>query len=200
MTAGIPYQHETELNNVLERCNAVRLAPVPDADSLPKGFSGTLGHFPVYFPEEIAHAAGLLPINVLGGAPFDLLGLKMGEGPMLDLVRALLRALEFEPGERRLAELGPPQKTMQIDRRGRTLRITTSLLIQGSCGISRPFTVACTGASDSGGASSTNGSTPHGSIAMSTPSTVSSPAPMRSGRRSRSSADGHRAGRTPGPG
>ena len=33
---------------------------------------------------------GKFALNVLGGAPFDLLGLKMGEGPMLDLVRALL--------------------------------------------------------------------------------------------------------------
>jgi len=54
-------------------------------------------------------------------------------------VRALLRALAFDPGERRLAELGPPQKTKQIGRRGRTLAITTKLLVQGSCGISRPF-------------------------------------------------------------
>ena len=54
-------------------------------------------------------------------------------------VRALLRALAFDPGERRLAELGPPQKTKQLNRRGRTLAITTSLLVQGSCGISRPF-------------------------------------------------------------
>jgi len=53
--------------------------------------------------------------------------------------RALLRALGFEPGRRRLAELGPPQKTRQLNRRGRKLRITTSLLVQGSCGISRPF-------------------------------------------------------------
>ncbi len=54
-------------------------------------------------------------------------------------VRALLRALHFEPGERRLAELGPPQKTRQLNRRGRKLKITTRLLVQGSCGISRPF-------------------------------------------------------------
>jgi len=54
-------------------------------------------------------------------------------------VRKLLRALDFEPGERHLAELGPPQKTRQLNRRGRKLRITTSLLVQGSCGISRPF-------------------------------------------------------------
>jgi hypothetical protein len=54
-------------------------------------------------------------------------------------VRALLRRLGFEPGERRLGELGPPQKTMTINSRGRTLKITTSLLVQGSCGISRSF-------------------------------------------------------------
>lgn len=54
-------------------------------------------------------------------------------------VRELLRGLGFEPGERRLAELGPPQKSRQLNKQGRTLRITTSLLVQGSCGISRPF-------------------------------------------------------------
>jgi len=36
-------------------------------------------------------------------------------------VRALLRTLNIDPGERRLAELGPPQKTRQLNRRGRTL-------------------------------------------------------------------------------
>jgi hypothetical protein len=54
-------------------------------------------------------------------------------------VRALLRALDFDPGERRLGELGPPQKTKRLNRAGRTLKITTSLLVQGSCGIARPF-------------------------------------------------------------
>jgi hypothetical protein len=54
-------------------------------------------------------------------------------------VRALLRSLGVEPGARRLGELGPPRKTTQLNRRGRTLRITTGLLVQGSCGISRPF-------------------------------------------------------------
>ncbi len=54
-------------------------------------------------------------------------------------VRGLLRSLGIEPGDRRLSELGPPQKTMQLNRSGRTLTITTTLLVQGSCGISRPF-------------------------------------------------------------
>ncbi|MDA1183061.1 MAG: hypothetical protein O2930_00255 [Acidobacteria bacterium] len=54
-------------------------------------------------------------------------------------VRTLLRTLKVDAGERRLAELGPPQKTRQLNRQGRTLTITTELLVQGSCGISRPF-------------------------------------------------------------
>lgn len=54
-------------------------------------------------------------------------------------VRPLLRAWRFDPGERRLAELGPPPKTYQLNRRGRTLAITTALLVQSSCGIVRPF-------------------------------------------------------------
>jgi hypothetical protein len=54
-------------------------------------------------------------------------------------VRALLRVLGVDPGGRRLADLSPPQKTRQLNRRGRTLTITTALLVQGSCGISRPF-------------------------------------------------------------
>lgn len=54
-------------------------------------------------------------------------------------VRALLRALGFDPGERRLAELGAPQKSKRLNKSGRTLRTTPALLVQGSCGISRPF-------------------------------------------------------------
>ena len=45
-------------------------------------------------------------------------------------VRARLRALAFDSGERRLAELEPPQKTRQLNRRGRTLKVTTTLLVQ----------------------------------------------------------------------
>lgn len=77
-----------------------------------------------YIGDEIARAID----QVVG---YDIIG-AVG-------VRALLRALHLEPGERRLAELGPPQKTRQLNRRGRTLTITTALLVQGSCGISRPF-------------------------------------------------------------
>lgn len=54
-------------------------------------------------------------------------------------VRPLLRVLGFDPGRRRLAELGPPQKSIRLNRRGRTLRITLPMLVRGSCGIARPF-------------------------------------------------------------
>lgn len=54
-------------------------------------------------------------------------------------IRATLRALVVDPGARRLAEIGPPQKSVRLNTSGRTLKITTSMLIQGSCGISRPL-------------------------------------------------------------
>jgi hypothetical protein len=54
-------------------------------------------------------------------------------------VRPLLRALGFDPGPRLLTDLGPPQKSKKLNRRGRTLKITTPLLVFGSCGIGRPF-------------------------------------------------------------
>jgi hypothetical protein len=54
-------------------------------------------------------------------------------------VRPLLRAIGFDPGPRRLAELGPPQKSMTLNRQGRTLKITTPMLVWGSCGIGRSF-------------------------------------------------------------
>ncbi len=64
MTQAV-YDSQKELELVLERCHeAVRDTGIP---ALPENFSGTLGHFPVYFPEEIAHAAGLLPLALLGG-------------------------------------------------------------------------------------------------------------------------------------
>lgn len=90
MTAHIPYDHETELEHVLERCNQARLAPLPERGELPEGFSGLLGHFPVYFPEEIAHAAGLLPVNVLGGG--NRLELKHADARMGSFVCSICRS------------------------------------------------------------------------------------------------------------
>ncbi len=83
------------------------------------------GHAVETFVEaEVARVAERL-------AAFDLIG-------AVDVV-PLLRTLRFEPGDRRLAELGPPQKSRTLNRSGRTLKITTEMLVTGSCGISRPF-------------------------------------------------------------
>ncbi|MGM0578243.1 MAG: hypothetical protein ACQEXJ_21140 [Myxococcota bacterium] len=100
----------------------------------------------VGFPANKPEAVALLDVeereietfvgDELGAVPerleaFDILG-------AMD-ARKLLGALGFPVGARRVAELGPPQKTKKLNQRGRTLKLTTKLLIQGSCGISRPF-------------------------------------------------------------
>ena len=54
-------------------------------------------------------------------------------------VRPLLRRLGVDPGRRRLHEIGPPQETTTLDRRGRKLRLTTELLIKGTCQIGKPL-------------------------------------------------------------
>ena len=54
-------------------------------------------------------------------------------------IRATKRELGLDSDDLRLAELGPPQKSIRLNRSGRTLTITTAMLIQGSCGISRPL-------------------------------------------------------------
>lgn len=54
-------------------------------------------------------------------------------------VRATLRGFGIDPNQRRLAELAPPQKSKRLNRSGRTLTITNTLLVRGSCRISRPF-------------------------------------------------------------
>jgi hypothetical protein len=52
-------------------------------------------------------------------------------------VRRVLQSLGIDPGPRQLAELGSHQKTRKLNKRGRKLVISTELLIQGSCNISR---------------------------------------------------------------
>ncbi len=81
---------EAVLVGLLERCNDLRLSAMPLDDALPEGFSGTLGHFPVYFPEEIAHAAGLLPVHVLGGG--NKLELKYADAHMGSFVCSICRS------------------------------------------------------------------------------------------------------------
>jgi hypothetical protein len=100
----------------------------------------------VTFPLNAPRAAALLDvgehlITTFAGDDLQDLQRRLGAYDILGGIdiRARLRALNVEPGERRLAELGPPQKTKKLNRQGRTLKITTALLVQGSCGISKPF-------------------------------------------------------------
>jgi benzoyl-CoA reductase subunit C len=54
---------ETTLTDILARCHALT-----QSDALTEDEAGAaIGYFPVYFPEEIVHAAGLRPHALLGG-------------------------------------------------------------------------------------------------------------------------------------
>ncbi len=90
MQEHTPENGEADLAAILEHCNDLRLAPMPEEGALPEGFTGTLGHFPVYFPEEIAHAAGLLPVHVLGGG--NRLEMKYADAHMGSFVCSICRS------------------------------------------------------------------------------------------------------------
>ena len=98
--------------------------------------------FPASKPEALALLdVGARAIHTFVGEEIDAVSRQLDAYDVIAAidVRALLRDIDYDPGQRRLADLGPPQKTKQLNRRGRTLKITTELLIQGSCGISRPL-------------------------------------------------------------
>lgn len=100
----------------------------------------------IAYPTKVPRAVALLDVGThtietfvdgeLASVPERLAAFEIIGG--ID-IRALLRELRFDPGDRRLAELGPPQKTKKLNRQGRTLKITTAMLVTSSCGISRPF-------------------------------------------------------------
>jgi benzoyl-CoA reductase subunit C len=90
MSTEFPKDLESELDEILDHCNALRQASVPDDASLPDGYTGTLGHFPVYFPEELAHSAGLLPVGILGGG--NKLELKHADAHMGSFVCSICRS------------------------------------------------------------------------------------------------------------
>jgi benzoyl-CoA reductase subunit C len=54
---------EEHLTQILARCHALALAMTMPEDE----HGRAIGYFPVYFPEEIVHAAGLRPHALLGG-------------------------------------------------------------------------------------------------------------------------------------
>ncbi len=82
---------DARLSAILERCLAASRDPaIPSPGALSEGFHGTLGHFPVYFPEEIAHAGGLLPVNVLGGG--NRLEMRLADARMGSFVCSICRS------------------------------------------------------------------------------------------------------------
>ena len=91
MSTQVTQDHESSLTAILEQCHTAAVdAGVPDAKALPPGFTGTIGYFPVYFPEEIAHAAGLLPVNILGGG--NKLEMKYADARMGSFVCSICRS------------------------------------------------------------------------------------------------------------
>ena len=91
MSVQIAQGYETRINAILEQCHTAAVdAGIPDSRSLPEGFTGTLGYFPVYFPDEIAHAAGLLPLNILGGG--NKLEMKHADARMGSFVCSICRS------------------------------------------------------------------------------------------------------------
>jgi len=90
MSTASPKFHDAGLDDILEHCNDLRQSGVPDDASLPTGYTGTLGHFPVYFPEELAHGVGLLPVGVLGGG--NKLELKHADAHMGSFVCSICRS------------------------------------------------------------------------------------------------------------
>ncbi|HZD42309.1 MAG TPA: 2-hydroxyacyl-CoA dehydratase [Terriglobales bacterium] len=63
-----PSEAEEILTRTLGECYQEVTQPgLPSNSKVPPRFRGIIGHFPVYFPEEIAYAAGLFPMNILGG-------------------------------------------------------------------------------------------------------------------------------------
>lgn len=63
--------------------------------------------------------------------PFDLVaGLE---------VRSTVRTLGLDPNGIRLVDLGPPQKTVTINRQGSTLRLTPEMILRSTTGIRRPL-------------------------------------------------------------
>lgn len=98
------------------------------------------------FPEKQAEAIALLDVGERTIATFIRGEIAEARRRLADYdivagleIRTLLRGIGVDPSGLRLAELGPAQKSMKLNKRGRTLKITAEMLIQGTCGISRPL-------------------------------------------------------------
>jgi len=91
VSAQVAQDYEARFTAILEQCHTATIdAGIPNSNALPEGFTGTLGYFPVYFPDEIAHAAGLLPVNILGGG--NKLEMKHADARMGSFVCSICRS------------------------------------------------------------------------------------------------------------
>ena len=71
MTATFPGWRDTSLDEALALClELVEDVDYPTVRRWREAGGRVVGHFQVYFPEELAHAAGMLPVK-LHGAPVD---------------------------------------------------------------------------------------------------------------------------------
>jgi benzoyl-CoA reductase subunit C len=82
-----------ELHQILDRCR--ELAEDPDFPEVRKWLDANpggkvLGHFQVYFPEEIAHAAGMLPVKI-AGAPASV-QIRQADARIAAFVCSILRS------------------------------------------------------------------------------------------------------------
>lgn len=100
----------------------------------------------VAFPETSPQIAVAVDVNKRTLVTFAAANLAALQAHLADYdvigainIRKLLQTLNIDPGSRRLADLSSPQKTIAINKQGRTLKITTAMLVTGSCGISQPF-------------------------------------------------------------
>lgn len=98
--------------------------------------------FPRREPEWVSLVdVGAHSIETFSRLEFDALRTRLGGFEVIAgmEIRSMLQALGFDPEERWLGELGPPQKTMRLNGAGRTLKLTTELLVRGSCRIASPL-------------------------------------------------------------
>ena len=77
-TPLFPEWRERGIDDLLYECRELlEDATLPTVSRWREAGGKVCGHFQVYFPEEIAHAAGMLPVKVRGG-PLDPLQAENG--------------------------------------------------------------------------------------------------------------------------
>ena len=133
-------QHGTPSDQAAQReVNDVKTAQRKAAHA--KLSRAVLAAFPPLAPEVVSLVdVGRHTVTTFFVEAFESLveQLKAYDIIVADGIRHLLRALDFDQGDRSLVDLGTTQKTTRINQRGDKLQITTALIIRGTCGIKDP--------------------------------------------------------------